>query len=409
MDKIRQKGKEMIKSKSKTRRDFLKTGVSGLAGAVMAPSLLKSAPQEKEKKFIFRTLGRTGINVPIISMGTYNAPDLVKSALDAGITHIDTSAEYREGNDERMFGEVLKDRPRDSYVVGTSIGMWHLRTADQVRSTITPKVLKEKFEGSFERLNLDAIDIYYLGGVQHKEIIDHKPYLELMKEFKKSGKTKFLGITTHANEPEIIRAATDTGIYDVILTSYNFRKNNIKDIQKAVKYAAGKGMGIVAMKTQAGVYWDRKAQKELINQKAALKWVLQDENVHTAIPGFTSFDHITEALSIMENLRLSEKELADLKLGGRKSATGLFCSQCEECLPQCPHSLDIPVLMRSYMYAYGYHSPAKARETLNRAGISGVPCSRCSSCSVQCPSGFDVKTKAADIARILSVPGEFLV
>jgi predicted aldo/keto reductase-like oxidoreductase len=402
------------KIKNKGRRNFIKKGFAGLAGAMLAPSVIKKGEkpsnlQKKNKKFIYRTLGKTGIKLPIVSMGTYDATGVVNSALDAGIMHIDTSADYNKGNDERMFGEVFKNRPRDSFVIGTSIGMWQFRQADQIKKTITQKTLRDYIEGSLQRLALDYIDIYYLGGIQHKEIVEYEPYLEILKEYKKAGRLRFLGVTTHANAPEIIRTATDGGIYDVVLTAYNFRMNNKDEIKKAVAYAAGKGMGIVAMKTQAGVYWDRKEKKQMINMKAALKWALQDENIHTAIPSFKNSDQLYEALSVMENLKLTPQEKADLKLDQGSSPTGLFCSQCEECLPQCPADLDIPTLMRSYMYAYGYENPAKARETLDLVELSNIPCINCASCSVKCASGFDVKGKVIDIARLKDVPKEFLI
>lgn len=60
------------------------------------------------------------------------------------------------------------------------------------------------------------------------------------------------------------------------------------------------------------------------------------------------------------------------------------------------------------MYAYGYGSTAKARETLDYTGLKGVSCSNCESCSVVCASGFDVKLKVTDIARLKDVPAEFL-
>jgi predicted aldo/keto reductase-like oxidoreductase len=220
-----------------------------------------------------------------------------------------------------------------------------------------------------------------------------------------------MGVTTHANEPEIIRLAADSDVFDVVLTRYNFRMNHVDEMNKAIQYAADKGMGIVAMKTQAGVYWDQKTKKEKINQKAALKWVLQNENIHTAIPSFKNLDHLYEDLSVMEDLTLTVQEKADLKLdkGPQQSATGLFCSECSTCLSQCPHDLDIPTAMRSYMYAYGYEQPAKARKTLDDVNISDIPCNDCQTCRVKCPSGFDVKAKVTDIARLKSVPKEFLV
>ena len=399
------------------RRNFIKNGMTGLAGAVIAPSLLKGKkadfePQEKDRKFVYRTLGNTGIKLPVVSMGTYDATSLAEEALDAGIVHIDTSADYNQGNDERMFGELFKGRPRDSFVIGTSIGMWQFRnSAKQITDAISPEKLKETFDGSLERLQLNFIDIYYLGGILFKEIIAYEPYLEVLRELKKSGKAKFMGITTHTNEPEIIRLAADSDVFDVILTRYNFRMNNIDEVNKAIQYAADKGMGIVAMKTQAGVYWDQKTKKEKINQKAALKWVFQNKNIHTAIPSFKNLDHLYEDLSVMEDLTMTAEEKADLKLnkGLQQSATGLFCSECSECLTQCPYDLDIPTVMRSYMYAYGYEQPAKARKTLDDVDISSIPCNDCQTCLVTCPSGFNVKAKVTDIARLKTVPKEFLV
>jgi predicted aldo/keto reductase-like oxidoreductase len=307
-----------------------------------------------------------------------------------------------------MFGKVFKNRPRDSFVIGTSIGMWQFKQAEQIKNAISVKKLRDYIEGSLQRLDLDTIDIYYLGGIQHKEISEHEPYLEVLTEYKKAGKLRFLGVTTHANEPEIIRSATDSGVYDVVLTAYNFRKTNREEIKEAVAYAAGKGMGIVAMKTQAGVYWDRREKKKMINMKAALKWALQDENIHTAIPSFKNSDQLYEALSVMENLALTPQEKADLQLNQGNSSTGLFCSQCEKCIPQCPEDLDIPTLMRSYMYAFGYNNPAKARKTLDYIDLANVPCTKCDSCGVTCASGFDIKRKVTDIARLKDVPEEFL-
>lgn len=400
-------------AKIKGRRNFLKTGLTGLTGAWLAPSLMKPnnnplPVQLSERKFIYRILGKTGIKLPIVSMGTYGATDVARLALDAGIIHIDTSADYNEGNDERMFGKVFKDRPRDSFVIGTSIGMWQFRQVDQIKKAISVEKLRDYIEGSLERLDLDAIDIYYLGGIQHREIAEHEPYLKVLSEYKKAGKLRFLGLTTHANEPEIIRSATDSGVYDVILTAYNFRKMNREEIKEAVAYAAGKGMGIVAMKTQAGVYWDQREKKKMINMKAALKWALQDENIHTAIPSFKNSDQLNEALSVMEGLDLTQEERADLQLGQGASSTGLFCSQCAECVSHCPAGLDIPTLMRSYMYAHGYSQPEKARKTLDDINFTHIPCADCASCAVKCKSGFDVRRKLTDIARLKDVPQEFL-
>lgn len=87
---------------------------------------------------------------------------------------------------------------------------------------------------------------------------------------------------------------------------------------------------------------------------------------------------------------------------------GLYCAQCGRCRSQCRYHLDIPTVMRSYMYAYGYKKPAKARETLAEKSREDIICRSCSTCAVSCTMGFDVPGKIQDINRILDVPEDFL-
>jgi hypothetical protein len=111
------------------RRNFVKTGISGLAGATILPSFLKSKEAKgisgptKKDGFIYRKLGNTGLELPIVSMGVMNAdnPNLVAAALDAGIIHLDTAHGYQRGKNEEMIGKVVKNRKRDSFVVATKV------------------------------------------------------------------------------------------------------------------------------------------------------------------------------------------------------------------------------------------------------------------------------------------------
>jgi hypothetical protein len=97
-----------------------------------------------------------------------------------------------------------------------------------------------------------------------------------------------------------------------------------------------------------------------INGKAALKWVLQDENVTTSVPGITSLEQLEADLSIMADPVLTAEEKADLRLTeGESAAEGLFCAGC-------------------------------------------------GACRVRCAAGFDVRARVLDIARLKAVPEEFL-
>ncbi len=398
----------MIKTPRTSRREFLKAGIAGIAGASIltrcSSNQTNPGNQSKDRKIVFRTLGRTGLRLPVVSMGSCYAIDLVRTALDEGIVHIHTSSGYSERNHERLLGDVFQNRPRDSFVIATSPDLPYVygrgdRSMD-LGLNADPDLILESIEGSLQRLKLEFVDIYYLLSIGRVETACHEPYMRAFEQLKKSGKTRFVGIGTHSNEPEIIRAAAESGFWDVILTAYNFRQTHRKDIREAVRKAADAGLGVVAMKTQAGVYWDRTRLRK-INMKAALKWVLQDENVHTTIPAFSNYEEMREDLSIMEDLSLTQEENRDLKLGTGLGLAGLFCQQCRQCQAQCPAGLEIPGLMRAYMYAFGHKKPDKALETLSGWSLAGLACRDCGVCTVRCALGFDVRSRALELAGLL--------
>lgn len=406
----------MKETKRMGRRNFIKAGASSLVGAAVLPSFLKGKSRRaatrsgKRENFIYRKLGKTGLELPIVSMGVMNAenPNLVAAALDAGIVHLDTAHGYQEGKNEEMIGEVVKDRDRDSFVVATKVGYpTKDRDTGLYRSDITVDTFQKEFDISLKRLGLDHVDILYLHSLWKREAVFFEPGMEFLKKVKKEGKARFVGFTTHRNEPEVIEAAVEANFYDVILTAYNFKQKNRAELQKAIAKAADAGIGIVAMKTLAGVYWDKEKQQP-INLKAALKWALQDENVHTSIPGMTTFDQLEADISVMGDLTLTPDERKDLHLDESQTLAGLYCQQCDECRGQCPEAVDIPTFMRSYMYAYGYRNTGLAQETLSSMEISSLPCSDCTNCSVRCSMGFDVRGKILDIARLKDIPREFL-
>jgi len=409
----------MGKSTSKaSRRDFFRTGLTGLVGMAITPSIIgigaeiatAEPVEKKERKLAHRTLGKTGLELPIVSMGVMNAdnPDLVRAALDAGIAYLDTANYYQRGRNEEMIGGVIKGRARDSFAIGTKVlGSPLDRKTGLYSKEATAGPFIEKFETSLKRLGLDHVEILFHHNVVRKGGALHEPYLAALQEMKKQGKARFAGVSTHMNEPEVIRAAIESGVYDIVLTAYNFRQPHAAEVEKAIAEAGKAGLGVIAMKTQAGVYWDSERQHP-INMKAALKWVLRNENVHTAVPGFTTFEQMEVDLSVMEDSKLTPAEELDLKEDQQMGRRGLYCDHCAKCTGQCPHGVEIPTLMRSYMYAYGYRNLAAAKETFELAGMTDLPCSGCGECPVKCNMGFDVRKRIGDIARIQNVADDFI-
>ncbi len=387
--------------KSLNRRNFLKLTATGTAGGFLAGGSTLSAASlnnlstVKNSGIIHRTLGRTGMNIPLVNLGFVRSdnPRFVSLGLDLGMTLIDTAHGYSNGKNEEMLGEVLKNRPRDSYYIAT-----------KVRGNTEEQILGQ-FETSMKRLQLDYVDILMLHGSGSREHALNEERLKAFQKIKDQGRARFFGISTHSNEPEVIRAVAENNIYDIVSTSYNFKMENFQDLKQAVAEAAAAGIGIIAMKTMAGVYWDKERQ-DPINTNAALKFVLQNPNIHTTIPGATSFQELEENFAINMDITMTQEEINDLRLD--QADTGMFCLGCEQCVAQCPQKIPVPDIMRSYMYAYGYKNLALARETLDSLDLKGAACGNCNSCEVKCALGFDVPEKIKDIDRLRHVPYDFL-
>jgi hypothetical protein len=231
------------------------------------------------------------------------------------------------------------------------------------------------------------------------------PVLKGLERVKKAGMTRFVGVSTHKNEPEVIRAAVEAKSYDVVLTSYNFRQDHHLEVQKAIGEAATAGLGVVAMKTQAGVFWD-KEKANPIDMKAALKWALRDPNVHTSIPGFTTLEQLDADLEVLRDPVLTPED--QLSLVEPRKVAGLYCQGCEQCLSPCVQHLPIPDLMRSYMYRHAYRNSEAAQALLLALDLPPSPCTDCRTCPVVCAKGFDVAKRIRDVVGLRNVPRELI-
>ncbi len=403
-----------------TRRKFISTSLTGLAAAGLAgvtPGIAGAQEGEKkadeaagekarsEGKMIYRTLGNTGISVPIVSMGAMNSdnPEVVKASYEMGVRHFDTASLYAFGRNEQMLGKVIKEMGiRDEVVIGTKQRLG-------VRDDLTDEEAIEKFikltEGSLKRLQTDHVDILYLHAVANADGLDPAIF-EAMNRLKKQGKIRFSGVSTHQSMTEIINAVSENGLCDVVLTSLNVSLADDTELHDAIAAAAKKGIGFVAMKTQAGGRQLPNQEsldkyESAVVQSAMLKWVMRNENITTAIPGYTSYQHMKEDVSVAFSLEYTEEEkrfLADNEL-----MMGLgFCRQCRLCVATCPHRVEVPELMRTHMYAAQYSNFKQARATLDEIpkGRSIAKCKSCDACAARCAHHVDIAYRIEDLKLI---------
>jgi predicted aldo/keto reductase-like oxidoreductase len=399
-------------NKKLNRRWFLKSTSIGVLGVGLFGDKSLATPimdqkNELSRKLVHRTLGKTGMRVPVIGMGILSSgsPALMNAALDAGIAHFDSTAgQPQQIRNEEMIGEVLKGRPRESFIYGTKIHLPQDYKTGLYEKTATEKEFNAYLDAALKRLQMDYVDILYHHMVSQRESAFYEPVMKAMEKAKKDGKTRFLGLTSHSNVPEAVQAATDSKFYEVVMASYNPRQIDMLQVKDAIANAAEAGLGVVAIKVIRG---DVEEGQKPINPGASLKWVLQDTNVHATIPGFSNFEEMNIDLSVMDDLSLTETETSDLKR--EDSYAGLFCQGCGQCIQQCIAKLPIPDLMRTYMYVYGYRQPILAHNLVTSLELPRKVCDDCSSCQVVCRNGWKVSEKICDIIRLRDVPSSFLV
>ncbi len=388
------------------RRDFLRSGLAGAAGlTVFNNPALAGVTGEP---VICRTLGRTGLKLPVVSFGVMRSDNsaLVQAAYEGGMKMFDTAHGYMNGRNEEMLGNYFSTLPRDSFVLATKVKPAGVdsRTGQPSADTTAADFL-EKFDLSMKRLKLDHVDILYMHAADSVEMVRHEEIVNAMLNLKKSGRVRFMGISTHKNEPLVINTMAEDGIWDVVLTSYNYRQTYRDEMNSAIEKAVAAGMGIVAMKTMAGGWLDRE-RTQPVNAPAALKWVLSNPNVHTTIPGITAFDQLTTDLKVMRDIALTSDEEAILL--AQAGLQGLYCNACSNCTPGCSRQLPIPELMRAYMYAYGYGNLAMASELLAETAVTHDPCAGCDSCTASCVRGFNLRDKITNVTRLANVPYDLL-
>lgn len=396
--------------KKTNRRSFLRTSLTGAAGVMAFSPVTNREPLKMpDRKIITRKLGKTGLTVPVISFGVMRAdnPSLCKAAYERGIALFDTANGYQNGNNETMLGNLFKDLPRESIILETKVKPAGVGQDGRPTDQTTADDFLEKFSTSLTRLKMDYVDTLFIHGVNNPELLEHKPILSALEKLKKQKKVRFAGFSTHNNMAAVIDVAANLERWDVILTSYNYRINNLDEMNAVLRKAGKAGIGIIAMKTMAGGGYMDKEKTKPINASAALKWALSNNDICTAIPGMTTFDHLETNIKVLEDISMTEQEKADLVAAA--SLPGMYCSGCNGCNGQCPAGLPVPELMRAYMYAYGYSNPSLAYSLLGELGTGPAPCINCDNCTVECRSNFRVREKIADVSRIVNVPSDFIV
>jgi predicted aldo/keto reductase-like oxidoreductase len=398
-------------TKGCSRREFFTRTISGVATAGLLGYPGKALSEQPEKKIIYRTLGKTGIKVPVVSMGVMNAdnPELVRRSYELGIRLFDTAAYYQRGRNEEMLGGMIKEMGvRDDVVIVTKVLIPSQRMG--LAADAAEKAFLDLFEGSLKRLGMNAVDVIHLHNAEGAGDLDNPGIKKAMLSIKNQKLAKFIGFTTHTNMVECLDAAAASGFFDVILTSINYSMFDDKVLLKSMENAAAKGIGLIAMKTQCKQPWYRKYESKKgqsfydgpINHAALLKWVLRHEFITTAVPGYVNFEELEEDFAVVRDLEYTSAEKQFLEDRNVKLSMQGICRQCGECLASCPKGVDIPSLMRVHMYAACYSNLYHARATLEEVTAENglAACSTCDTCTAACVRRVDIAGRIDELKTI---------
>jgi len=372
----------------KTRRDFLRMmgAAAGVAVSARLPGIppdASGATSPSQGTLEKRPLGKTGFQVGTIGFGamTTRDPEVIRFAIDRGVDYVDTAARYMNGENERIVGRALAGL-REKVVLATKVKI----------GTVDEMILSA--ENSLRSLKTDVIDLLQLHNLSTEAEVTDGQALEAFRKLIDQGKVRAVGVTTHSGQEIVLRAVAKHRFYKTVLVAYSFRsdpgiaaagKDTLEmspGLSNTIRAVAESGIGVIAMKTQAGGY--ASPPGGFSPHQAALAWVLANPGVTTAIPGMTSYAQVEENLGA----RGKRFALADrIALGRYALEIGdRHCGLCGACGGVCPRGVEVPNVLRALTYLEGYREEDLARSAYGSLppGRNAAACGECEACLVAC-------------------------
>ncbi len=222
-----------------------------------------------------RRFGRTGLEVPVIGLGTWQtfdvgpggedgAREVVDAVWEGGSRFFDSSPMY--GRAEGVLGRALGAR-RDEAIVATKI--W----------TSSPDEARAQY----------AAQLSYYGGrvdlEQVHNLVAWRAHLDWLEEERDAGRVRFLGATHYSPGAfDELERVMRTGRIDAIQIPFNRQEREAE--RRILPLAAELDLGVIAMRPLGGGALTRRHDPSEL-----LKWTLSDERVHVAIPATSNPAH----------------------------------------------------------------------------------------------------------------------
>ncbi len=388
------------------RRNFLKgaalaaTVAGGSASSLAQAQTDAAAPSTMPMK----TLGSTGVKVPILHQGTAwdvdtNFDRTLHLCLREGITMFDTALQYGWGSSHRAMGNFIKQ-------VGNRENLW-ITSKSHAGS---PSRLQADLDECLSDIEIDYLDSYFMHGVNDARLLDPE-FIQAGDQFRKSGKTKFFGFSCHdGNVVELMNKAAKVGGIDMILFRYNFRRYGDMELNKAMDACKKAGIGLMAMKAQASVpeslekVADFKSANFTLGQ-AKLKSIWADERIDTIVSEMPTVQRARENIAAAKSsVDLAASEVHQLNRLAALTAN-YHCNGCKNlCENAIGNQVAIADQLRYLMYYESYDKPQRARELFSEIPVTlkGFNRDTLAQASRVCPQGIDIAARLEQAQHLLA-------
>lgn len=349
----------------------------------------------------YRRLGRTGLRVGAIGLGTEYLQEesrstvvaVVQEAIAQGVNYID--ALFAPANYRDNLGAALQGR-RDRVIIAGHLGA--AETNGQYRLTRDPQESEKYFLDLLTRLRIDYVDILFLTNCDDDE--DYRRLtapgggLEMARRYQKEGKARFIGFSGHRVATS--RLAVESGAIDVLMHPVNLSQAGDAARNELFHLCAQSQVGLVAMKPFAGGELLQARAPNPATPVQCLAYTLSRIGVSTAVPGVKSVAELRAALAYF-GAPTAARDFQPLLAGPRAVDMGT-CVYCNHCLP-CPAGIDIGQTTRLLVTAR-YSLTADLRDAYRALPALASECIECGECNERCPFDVDAVTNMQEAAHV---------
>ncbi len=374
----------------------------------------------------YRTFGKLGFECSRFGLGCMRLPmvvqpdgtkndadidepkaiELIRYAIDNGVTYVDTANGYHGGNSKIVLGKALRDGYRERVKLATKLPPWN---------TNAPADMQKLLDTNLEHLQTDYLDFYLVHALDKKnwEKMNGFGVREFFDKKIAEGKVRYPAFSFHgelADFKEII----DSYDWAMCQIQFNLLDTDYQAGLEGLRYAASKGVAVVVMEPLKGgklanvpadvkAKWDSYPVKRS-PQEWAFRWLANFPEVTLVLSGSSTLEQLKDSLEIFKSTGvnvMSPEELALVKevkeLYENKVKVG--CTNCSYCMP-CPAGVNIPRAFELYNNASvfdAYESNRKAYEKMVAKGSAADKCTACGSCEGVCPQTIQVIDKLKEL------------